>query len=83
MLRFTFLTCPNCTLRGVYPKLGTDDAWVCRYCGWNAYMSGESNFDRYNRWRLARDNAHADIWVTDSSAPIVRPNYLESEQGNA
>lgn len=54
------LRCPDCHRRGVYLKLGSDDAYVCRYeyrgCTFYAYTGGYMDMDVAGRRRLADAN---------------------------
>lgn len=57
------LRCPDCSRRGVYLKLDTDDVYLCRYeylgCEFFAYERGSMSQDLEGRRRLAEANPNA------------------------
>jgi hypothetical protein len=60
MRRRRLMLCPDCSRRGVYLKLGMDDAYVCRYayrgCTFYAYARGTMTVDLDGRHRLSAAN---------------------------
>lgn len=73
-----YLACPVCKSYGVSLCLARkEDGWLCRYCGWWAYTSGEDRVDVIGRYRLLKENPDATIWVSDQSPEAVQEIFNE------
>jgi hypothetical protein len=62
-----YLICPGCGKKGVWNCMTRQggDVFLCRYCDWYAYATGNDTFDVQERRRLVASNPgpEAAFWV--------------------
>lgn len=74
--REKFLSCPQCTKRGVYRKSVSDgDGYSCRYCGFWTYYGRLDSIDRAYLYALQVVNSGTEIIDAPSEKPGW-PDYL-------